>query len=433
MLPTPAIAFQTGEGWLNEFGWALLALVGAYTLSLYLWSYISRRSEVWKAREGRYIEGEVVVFAREMARTLILVFLAIATFSVASMLLGWWSLPEFGVLMTYLFHAVVALMTIMAAMLVARILRRISRRARMRSMKDEAVSAMAELTALALSYAVYIVAFLAVLLIILWDVRGDPSAAIIAFVQENDVQLAVTAAIVIGIFFVANLVQAFLEDYKFRSRKFDPHVIELLESGTRYALFAIGFLTVLYSIFAMLSLENVGALLVAITLLFIVIGTALSYSTVQNIVSGLALMDTGPFAVGDRVLILGTMVGDVVDKGLMFTTVRTLDGEVVDVPNAELIRQSVHNYSVSDSHAVIVPFEAAVETSHAEVEAIVMRALTDLDGVLRSPRPALRATALRDGRIEYKVVVYSKDVEKDDLIRSEMIFRLQDAFFEKGR
>jgi hypothetical protein len=41
--------------WMNEVGWPLLALMGAFTLSLYVWSYLRKNFEIWKAHEGRYL------------------------------------------------------------------------------------------------------------------------------------------------------------------------------------------------------------------------------------------------------------------------------------------------------------------------------------------------------------------------------------------
>jgi len=425
---SPVPPLQIEGDWLNEFGWAVLALVGAYTVSLYIWSYLNKNFEVWKAQEGKYFDEEVLDFTRLMVLTFIIMFLAIGTFLVAAIILGWTELPEFRQDVRYLLHAMIVVIIVAVAMLLVRILRRISRRARVKISKGAVVPTTVELTSLFLSYLVYIAAFIAVIFIILWDVWGDPTASIYNFLSQNNAQLAVTLAIVVGIFFTIKLVQTIIEDYKFRSKKFNPHVLDLLESGIRYALLIIGFLVVVFNIFVMIGMETVGVLLVIVTLIFIVMGIALSYSALQNIVSGLALMDTSPFDVGDRVRILGNMMCDVIEKGLLFTTVQTMDGEIVNVPNAELIQERIYNYSVAPSHAVDVTFEVSFQVPHERVEAMVREVLAGIEGVLSDPRPELLATAFKNGRIVYKVTAYSRDVESDDRIRSDIIFRIQDVF-----
>lgn len=425
---TPVPPLQMEGDWLNEFGWAVLALVGAYTLSLYIWSYLNKNFEVWKAQEGRYFDSEVLDFTRWMVLVFIVMFLAIGTFLVVAVVLGWDALPVFQKNVVYVLHAMFVVIILAVAMLLVRILRRISRRARVKIAKGAAAPTTVELTSLFLSYLVYIVAFAAVIIIILWDVWGDPTAAIYDFLSANNAQIAVTLAIVVGIFFTIKLVQTILEDYKFRSKKYNPHVLDLLESGVRYALLIIGFLVVVFNIFVMIGMETVGVLLVIVTLIFIVMGIALSYSALQNIVSGLALMDTSPFDVGDRVRILGNMMCDVIEKGLLFTTVQTMDGEIVNVPNAELIQERIYNYSVAPSHAVDVTFEVSFQVPHERVEGMVREVLEGIEGVLKDPRPELMATAFKGGHILYKVVAYSKDVESDDRIRSDIIFRIQEVF-----
>jgi len=51
----PALpAFEVGDAeWMNDVGWPILALVGVLTVSLYLWSYLSKNYAIWKSHEGR--------------------------------------------------------------------------------------------------------------------------------------------------------------------------------------------------------------------------------------------------------------------------------------------------------------------------------------------------------------------------------------------
>jgi len=255
---------------------------------------------------------------------------------------------------------------------------------------------------------------------------------LVKFLTEHEGDIAVTVAIVVGIYFAIKLTETILEDVKFRSKKFNPQVVDLLETAIKYALIVIGFLVVLFNLFLMIDMETVGILLVVVTLIFICLGIALSYTTIQNIVSGLALMDTSPFDVGDRIRIVGGMMCDVIDKGLVFTKVKTLDGEIVDVPNNEVIHERIFNYSRAPNHAINVFFEVSFEIPHERVESYIKEAITGIEGILKEPKPDIRAVDIRGHNIKYELVVFSKDVLKSPQIRSTIITRMQDVFQTEG-
>jgi small-conductance mechanosensitive channel len=283
------------------------------------------------------------------------------------------------------------------------------------------------------SYIIYVGSAILVLLIVvsMFTKLDTVFIEIQQFLVDNEGSIAVTVAIIIGIYFVIKLVETILEDVKFRSKKFNPQVIDLMESAIRYALIIIGFLIVVFNIFMMIGMKEVGILLVAVTLIFICLGIALSYSTIQNIVSGLALMDTSPFEVGDRIRIV-EMMCDVLEKGLVFTKVKTLDGEIVDVPNNEIIHERIFNYSRAANHAINVFFEVSFEISHERVENYVREAITGVEGILKEPKPDIRAVEVRGHNILYEIVVFSKDVQRDPQVRSMIITRVQDIFQTEG-
>ncbi|WP_019177322.1 mechanosensitive ion channel family protein [Methanomassiliicoccus luminyensis] len=427
------LALDGGSGWMNDYGWALLALVGAFTVSLYVWSYLNKNIDEWRSREGKYFDSEVLDYARRMAQALIVALLLILAFVVASFVANFNDEPWWGAATRYVFDALLVLVIVVLAGFAVKVLRRISRRSRMTSDGAGLPSAL-EFSSLLLSYVVYILSTVLVLLIVLsaltdlqttFDGLGN-------FLVANEQGILVTLAIVIGIAFVIKLVENILEDFKFRSKKFNPQVIELLKDGIKYSLVTIAFLVVLFNIFLMIDMELVGILLVIVTLVFLVLAIGLSYSAVQNIVSGLALMDTSPFEVGDRIRVADGLMCDVIDKGLVFTKVKTMDGELVDIPNMEIIQGRIYNYSRASSHAIDVLFEVSFGIPHERVSSYVREAVCRVEGVAKDPKPEVRAVEIKGHSIMYEVVVYSKDVQKDPQIRSDIIFQIQEIFQTEG-
>ena len=213
--------------------------------------------------------------------------------------------------------------------------------------------------------------------------------------EDNEPSIAVTVAIIVGIYFAIKLVETILEDVKFRSKKFNPQVVDLMESAIRYSLIIIGVLIVVFNLFSMIGMETVGILLVVVVLIFICLGIALSYTTIQNIVSGLALMDTSPFEVGDRIRIVGEHDVRCHREGPGLHQGQDPGRRDRGRPNNEIMHERIFNYSRAANHAINVFFEVSFEISHERVEAYVKEALTGVEGVLKEPKPDVRAVEIR--------------------------------------
>jgi MscS family membrane protein len=72
--------------------------------------------------------------------------------------------------------------------------------------------------------------------------------------------------------------------------------------------------------------------------------------TITNIVSGLVIMISRPFAIGDRIDVPSLGVwADVVDIGIRSSTVVTRDNRTVIVPNSAVVDNAVTNYSRPDT------------------------------------------------------------------------------------
>ena len=402
MVFAPAsLPFEVGDvQWMNDYGWPILALIGVFTLSLYLWSYLSKHFELWKAHEGRYFDSEVLDSSRRMALIFIISLLAISTYAVLSIVLNWSDNPAWPGITVNVFKAFAIVVIFLVGQLMVLVLNRIARRSRANAGSHKAMPSAMEFSTLLASYVIYIGSIVMVLLIAismfmrLDEVFDD----LMGFLRDNESNIIVTIGIIIGIYLSIKVETTILEDVKFRSKRFNPQVIDLMSAAIRYSLIVIGFLIVVFNIFMMLGMETVGVLLVVVTLIFICLGIALSYSTIQNIVSGFALMETSPFEVGDRIRIVEGMMCDVIDKGLVFTKVKTIEGEIVDVPNNEILQSRIFNYSRASNHGISVPIRVSFEVPHQKVESYIKEAIADIEGVAKEPKPTVRAVEIQVGR-----------------------------------
>ncbi len=228
------------------------------------------------------------------------------------------------------------------------------------------------------------------------------------------------------------LADSVFDDFRARSRKFTPLVIDLFRSFTKYALYggavlAIVFLTLSTGLSAD-QLILVGLVLVLLTLTAVLV----LYDPISNILSGIALINTDPFHEGDRVKIGESMVCDILEVSLISTRVRTLKGEMVNVPNKELLSSSIMNFTRSKPYAMTVDVTVSFDVPHWKVESLLTDAARRTEGILSDPEPEVYARKLEGNTVSYQLWAYITDPGEMKKMRSELIAKAQELFHEEG-
>ena len=159
-----------------------------------------------------------------------------------------------------------------------------------------------------------------------------------------------------------------------------------------------------------------------------------STSVVANVVSGVVLTYTGAFRVGDRVKIADT-VGDVVEKGLLVTRIRTIKNVEITIPNGMVMGSHIVNYSVVSQErglilntTVTLGYDIPWRLIH---ETLIKAALATVE-VLPEPRPFVLQTSLDDYYVSYELNAYTDQPSKMALIYSELHQNIQDCCNEAG-
>ena len=95
-----------------------------------------------------------------------------------------------------------------------------------------------------------------------------------------------------------------------------------------------------------------------------------STSAISNIVAGLVITYMRPFSISDRIKI-GEITGDVIEKNLLVTRLRTIKNEEITLPNAQVLSGSTLNYSNSARNlgliihtSVTIGYDAPWRTVH---------------------------------------------------------------------
>lgn len=159
-----------------------------------------------------------------------------------------------------------------------------------------------------------------------------------------------------------------------------------------------------------------------------------STSAVANLVAGIILTYMRAFKVGDRVKIADT-TGDVIEKTLLVTRVRTIKNVEITIANAMVLSSHIINFSASAQEqglilhtTVTIGYDAPWRTVHQ----LLMDAALDCENILKEPRPFVYQTALDDFYVHYEINAYTNRPNLMAGTYSDLHQRIQDKFNEAG-
>jgi small-conductance mechanosensitive channel/CRP-like cAMP-binding protein len=175
---------------------------------------------------------------------------------------------------------------------------------------------------------------------------------------------------------------------------------------------------------------DLGALLATSAIITAVIGLALQ-DTLGNLFAGLALAIEKTVQVGDMVR-SGEMIGTVEQLSWRAIKLRTLDGNVLLIPNSVAGRERLEitprpGPPVARSARVGLDFDAPP----AKAREVLENALRSLPGVVSAPAPRAYVKGLDDYAVHYELrywlVDYAQLLEIDSQVRERMWYALERA------
>ena len=159
-----------------------------------------------------------------------------------------------------------------------------------------------------------------------------------------------------------------------------------------------------------------------------------STSLVTNIVSGIVLTYTRGLRIGDRVKIGGT-VGDVLERTLLVTRIRTIKNVVVTIPNGMVLNNEIINYNapmLEDGLILNTTVTIGYDVPWRKVHDLLIHAALATRDILSDPKPFVLQTSLDDYYVSYELNAYTHAPERMAMIYSELHQNIQDWFNEAG-
>lgn len=159
-----------------------------------------------------------------------------------------------------------------------------------------------------------------------------------------------------------------------------------------------------------------------------------SAGSLSNIMAGLILTYMRLFKIGDRVKI-GEVTGDVIEKSLLVTRIRTIKNEIISIPNSTVMSSHTINYS-SDAPGKGLIIHTTVTIGYdvpwREMHQALMDAAIKTDLILDDPAPYVLQTSLDDFYVAYQVNGFISEPNKQSIIYSNLHQNIQDVCNERG-
>lgn len=159
-----------------------------------------------------------------------------------------------------------------------------------------------------------------------------------------------------------------------------------------------------------------------------------STSAISNVVAGIVITYMRPFLVGDRVKI-GDSLGDVVERNLLVTRIKTIKNEDITIPNATIINSHIWNYTkYANSIGLILHPTVTIgyDVPSEQVTKLLLNAAKNTKNLTREFKPFVLQKSLGDFYVEYELNVYTRQAKKMAHFYSELNQSIQDEFNKAG-
>ena len=215
--------------------------------------------------------------------------------------------------------------------------------------------------------------------------------------------------------------------YGIKKAIYRAHRIELAKKYSIYSL-------IKYLILVMAAFSGFEILGFDLTLLLggsaaLLVGFGLGIQSLfSDFVSGIILLVDSSVKVNDIIDIDG-LVCQVQEINLRTTTVLTREDKYIIVPNTDLTKNQLINWTHSD---IASRFEVNVGVDYSSDVKQVMRILKEAvdaqDGILKSPAPFVRFTDFADSSLNFSAFFWSEKVFRVENMKSEIRVRIFEMF-----
>ncbi len=248
--------------------------------------------------------------------------------------------------------------------------------------------------------------------------------------QFNDVVKKITLSLILLFsFFVARILIRFAFELITQPRKTQKAFLQnkgLTQFGKRLAQIVaiLIVVTVTLDVWGV----KVGGLLAGLGIAGIAVGLALQDS-LSNIFGGISLILDDVYREDELIEIENGTIGTVYAIGYRSTKLRTINEEIVNVPNGKLSQMNVKNLSRPGSeYRLSIDVGVAYGSDPEYVKQVILDELAKIPGVLDFPEPAVLFMNMGDYSLKFLVLAYIQNATLRNIMTDKILTALYTAF-----
>jgi small-conductance mechanosensitive channel len=254
--------------------------------------------------------------------------------------------------------------------------------------------------------------------------------------RSNATFIIFIVSLLIIAYVIAKFISSFFADMKTKTTKFSHEMIEVASKGTTYFVYILVGLIIIYTLLSVAGLGQVGQTIILV--FSMIIGLVISMAatgSIGNMLSGLVILSFKPFDDGDWVIIAHKYQGEIIETSLMFTKLKNLENELIEIPNNIILSQGVVNWTTAardGGFAIDIDATIGYDVPARQVIALMVRSSKDVKGVLKFPTPFVITTHFDDHAIGYKLRAYIDNPRQRFQLKTDIMVNMQKTFTEAG-
>jgi MscS family membrane protein len=210
----------------------------------------------------------------------------------------------------------------------------------------------------------------------------------------------------------------------------DDRLVELLELVIRYVIWFAAIMAILkvFNIDITPLLAGAGIAGIAVALA--------AQDLISNFFGGAIITVDKPFKVGDRIKV-EDYYGDVISVGTRSTRIKTLDYQVVTIPNTKLTTNIIINYSEPDQKLrITIPITVAYGSDPKRVKEILLEiahdAIKNTEYLLEDPAPTVFFIEFADSSLNFILHVWARKYNIPEQVKDAINCRIAERFAKEG-
>lgn len=178
---------------------------------------------------------------------------------------------------------------------------------------------------------------------------------------------------------------------------------------------------IVYSIAIILALDALGINVMPFIAGAGVAGIAIGFAakdTLSNLIAGVLLIIDRPFEIGDRIEVWSAPSGsanwgDVIDIGLRATKIKTTDNIVIIIPNNEIMKRDIVNYTIITSKIRIrINIGIAYDANMEKAKEIILKVADSVQWILKTPSPKVVVRNFGESSVDLQLRVWIENARR---------------------